>query len=56
MEILSSYNMIIICAVILILSFIFNSIAKKTNIPSVLMLIILGVILQYALKYLQRTP
>lgn len=51
MEILSSYNIIIEVSIIIILSFIFNGISKKTNIPAVLMLIALGVILQYALKY-----
>lgn len=51
MDILSSYNLIIEASVIIILSFWFNGISKKTNIPSVLMLIILGVILQYVLKY-----
>lgn len=51
MEILSSFDLIIAAAVIIILSFWFNGISKKTNIPSVLMLIVLGVILQYVLKY-----
>nr|WP_321221911.1 cation:proton antiporter [uncultured Psychroserpens sp.] len=51
MEILSSYNLIIEVSVIIILSFVFNGISKKTNIPSVLMLIVLGVGLQYALNY-----
>ena len=51
MEILSSYNMIIGASVIVILSFWFNGIAKKTNIPSVLMLIVLGIALQFGLKY-----
>lgn len=50
MEIFSSYNVIIEISVIIILSFIFNGIAKKTNVPAVLLLIILGVILQYILK------
>lgn len=50
MDILSSYNLIIEASVIIILSFWFNGISKKTNIPSVLMLIVLGIILQYALK------
>jgi len=50
MEFLTSYHLIIIASVILILSFLFNGVAKKTNIPSVLLLIILGVILQYVLK------
>ncbi|MUH38084.1 sodium:proton exchanger [Zobellia amurskyensis] len=51
MEILSSYNMIIGASAIVIISFWFNGISKKTNIPSVLMLIVLGVALQFALKY-----
>lgn len=51
MEILSSYNLIIEVSLIIIISFIFNGISKKTNVPSVLMLILLGVGLQYALNY-----
>ncbi|MEB2779840.1 cation:proton antiporter [Algoriphagus sp. C2-6-M1] len=51
MEIISSYNLIIEFSVIIILSFLFNGISKKTNIPAVLMLIGLGVILQYILHY-----
>ncbi|RKR14142.1 sodium/proton antiporter (CPA1 family) [Maribacter vaceletii] len=51
MEIFSSYNLIIGASLIVVLSFWFNGISKKTNIPSVLMLIVLGIILQYALKY-----
>jgi len=52
MDVFSSYNLIIEASVILILSFLFNGIAKRTNIPSVLLLIILGVILQFVLKYM----
>ena len=51
MEILSSYNLIIEVSLIIILSFLFNGIAKKTNIPAVLMLIVLGIGLQYFLNY-----
>ncbi len=51
MEILSSYNLIIGASVIVILSFWFNGVSKKTNIPSVLMLIVLGIILQYVMGY-----
>ncbi|NNK75424.1 MAG: sodium:proton exchanger [Maribacter sp.] len=51
MEIFTSYNMIIEASIIVILSFWFNGISKKTNIPSVLMLIVLGIILQYVLGY-----
>ncbi|MEX0290439.1 MAG: cation:proton antiporter [Flavobacteriaceae bacterium] len=55
MEIFSSYNLIIELSAIVIISFWFNGIAKKTNIPSVLMLIVLGIILQYVLKYFEPT-
>ena len=51
MDILSSFDLIIAASVIVILSFWFNGISKKTTIPSVLMLIVLGIILQYILKY-----
>jgi cell volume regulation protein A len=51
MEILSSYNLIIGVSLIIILSFLFNGLSKKTNIPAVLMLILLGVGLQYLLVY-----
>ena len=54
MEVLSSYNLIIEVSLIIIISFIFNGISKKTNIPAVLMLIILGVGLQYALGYFTK--
>jgi len=47
MEILSSYNLIIEASVILILSFIFGEISNKTNVPSVLMLIVLGILLKF---------
>lgn len=51
MEIVSSYDLIIGVSLIIIASFLFNAISKKTNIPAVLMLIGLGVIIQYVLKY-----
>ena len=50
MDIFSSYNLIIEASIILILSFWFNGLSRKTNIPSVLMLIVLGIILQYVAK------
>ena len=53
MEILSSYNLIIGVSIIIILSFLFNSISKKTNIPSVLMLIVLGIGINYMWDYSQ---
>lgn len=49
MDILTSYNLIIEASVILILSFIFGEISRKTNVPSVLMLIILGIVLKFVL-------
>lgn len=51
MEVLSSYNIIIEVSIIIIVSFLFNSLSKKTNVPAVLMLIVFGVGLQYLLKY-----
>ncbi|QHI35797.1 hypothetical protein IMCC3317_11450 [Kordia antarctica] len=51
MEIFSSYNVIIAVSAIIILSFLFNGISKRTNIPAVLMLIVLGVVVQYLIKY-----
>jgi cell volume regulation protein A len=45
---MGTYVYIIGVSVIIILSFLFNLIAKKTNIPSVLMLIVLGLGIQYA--------
>ncbi len=51
MEIISSYHLIIEFSVIIILSFLFNGLSKKTNVPAVLMLIALGLGLQYVLKY-----
>ena len=48
-SIFSSYNLIIEASLIIIASFFFTEIAKRTNIPSVLMLIVLGIGLQYAM-------
>ncbi|TYP75236.1 cation:proton antiporter domain-containing protein [Aquimarina intermedia] len=56
MEIFSSYNLIIGFSVIIILSFIFNGLAKKTNVPAVLMLIVLGVIIQHGLASFEGEP
>ena len=44
-----SYNLIIAASLILIISFYFGLISKKTNIPSVLLLIILGIGLKFGL-------
>ena len=56
MEIFTSYDLIIVASLIIILSFWFNGISKKTNIPSVLMLIVLGIGLQYLIKYTIDDP
>ncbi|WP_047246384.1 cation:proton antiporter domain-containing protein [Maribacter thermophilus] len=51
MEALTTYDFIITASIIVIISFWFNVISKKTNIPSVLMLIVLGVFLNLILSY-----
>ena len=50
MDILTSYNLIIGISLTIIISFLFNGLSKKTNIPAVLMLIVLGIIFQYTLR------
>lgn len=52
MEILSAYNLIIEASAIIILSFFFSELSRKTNIPSVLMLILLGIVLKLVLDYM----
>ena len=51
MENFNSYGFIIQASVVLIISYFFNIISRKTNIPSVLMLILLGFIIKHALHY-----
>ena len=45
-------DVIAICLVVLV-SYFLGILSKRTNIPSVLMLIVLGVIIQYVLKYME---
>lgn len=52
MEILTSYNLIIAASTIIICSFFFSELASKTNIPSVLMLIVLGIGLKFGMDAL----
>lgn len=52
MDITSPYTLLIGSSVVLILSFFFGEIAKKSSIPSVLMLIILGVVINLGLEAL----
>ena len=47
---LTSYHYIIIFSLTIIISYFFNIYAKKTGIPSVLMLIGLGVLINYVLS------
>jgi len=49
MAIFQSYGFIISVSIILIISYLFNIIAKRTGIPSVLMLIATGIIIRYVL-------
>lgn len=49
LDLTNSYNLVIEASLILIISFIFGEVSRKTNIPSVLMLIILGIGLGYGL-------
>lgn len=53
MEVFGSYPLIIAGCLIILLSFIFTKIANRTNVPAVLMLIGLGVIIQYGLKLMK---
>jgi NhaP-type Na+/H+ or K+/H+ antiporter len=53
MEILNAYNKIIAFSLIIIISYFFNYVSQKTKVPSVLLLIGLGVAVQEGLNYLQ---
>ena len=55
-EILTSYNLIIAASTIIILSFFFSEIAQRTNVPSVLMLIVLGIVLKLGLDTIIDDP
>lgn len=48
----TAYSLIIVGAVIIILSYFFNILARKTNVPSVLMLIVLGMLITGVLNYM----
>ncbi|WP_273447487.1 cation:proton antiporter [Neolewinella agarilytica] len=49
MEHIDPYTLLIEASLIIILSFFFGILSKKTNIPSVLMLIVLGIVLKFGL-------
>ncbi|MEQ8907689.1 MAG: cation:proton antiporter [Vicingaceae bacterium] len=50
MEVINPYTAIIAISVIIIISYFFNIISKKTNVPSVLMLIVLGILIKQGMK------
>ena len=50
MEIFDSYDLIIASSLAIIISFLFNEFGRKTNIPSVLMLIVLGIVVGVGLE------
>jgi NhaP-type Na+/H+ or K+/H+ antiporter len=53
MDFINSYTVVIAVSVIVIISYIFNIISAKTSIPSVLLLIGLGIIIRVAAGYFQ---
>lgn len=52
MEVIGPYTAIIGISVIIIISYFFNIISKKTNIPSVLMLIGFGILIKQGMKFI----
>lgn len=52
MSVFSSYGFIIEASLIVVISYVFNLISRRTNIPSVLMLILLGILIQFELVFL----
>ncbi len=52
MEIFNSYYVVIFLSCVIILSYFYNVVASKTNIPSVLLLIATGVVIQQAMSLL----
>jgi len=55
MEEINSYYLIVSASVIIIISYFFNLISKKTNVPSVLLLISLGLLINSALNFFGYT-
>jgi cell volume regulation protein A len=50
---MSAYTLVIAASVLVILSYFFNLLSKKINVPSVLMLIVSGVIIKQAMNYFE---
>ncbi len=44
-----TFTMIIAASAVIIISYVFNMVSKRTNIPSVLLLIVLGIVIRLAL-------
>ena len=53
---INPYTLIIASSIIVILSYLFNIIAKRTNIPSVLLLIATGIVISLFIKILDAAP
>ena len=53
MDSISPYSLIIVASVVLIISFFFGEVARKTSIPSVILLIFLGILANLGLKAAQ---
>ncbi|MFV0604799.1 MAG: cation:proton antiporter [Niabella sp.] len=53
---MDAYIFIIVLCVVIIISFFINILAKRTNVPSVLMLILMGIIINQILLYLDIVP
>ena len=52
MEVINPYIAIIGISLIIILSYFFNIISQKTNVPSVLMLIVLGILMKQGMNFI----
>lgn len=52
MEVFNSYYAVITISVVIIMSYFFNIISEKTNIPSVLLLILSGILIKLGFNYL----
>jgi len=50
---MSAYSLVIAASVLVILSYFYNLMAKRYNIPSVLMLIITGIVIKQAMNYFE---
>ncbi len=49
---LEPYNLLIVSSLILLVSFVFGELSKKTSVPSVLMLIVLGILIKLGIDHI----